>query len=52
VSLGRRSKKETTGKSTKSTKSIERRRRMRARRNSPGAVCVEEKGTRQTSALT
>jgi hypothetical protein len=47
--LGKKSKKEMTGESTKS---IERRRRMRARRNSPGAVCVEEKGTRQTSALT
>jgi hypothetical protein len=47
--LGKKSKKEMTGESTKS---IERRRRTRARRNSPGAVCVEEKGTRQTSVLT
>jgi hypothetical protein len=47
--LGKKSKKETTGESTKS---IERRRRTRARRNSPGAVCVEEKGTQQTSVLT
>jgi hypothetical protein len=47
--LGKKSKKEMTGESTKNT---ERRRRTRARRNSPGAVCVEEKGTRQTSVLT